>query len=129
MARPFPIVAALILLLQVPRVPSTMEIIDSLQRIYREGVARELEPLVARRLEQRRVEQRKIYGMVLEDALRDDALGSLFTYLRGSLLMEFTLPDDTLWIVPPNPSLAVPGVPILEDREFPKDPWRRKSEP
>jgi hypothetical protein len=123
-----PTLAALILLLQVPRVPSTMEIIDSLQGVYREGIARELRPLVLERLEQRRVAQRKVYGVLLEDVLRDDALGSLLTYLRGSLLMEFTLPEDTLWIVSPNPSLAIPGIPVVEDRTFPKDPWRRKSD-
>jgi hypothetical protein len=104
-----------------------MEIIDSLQRVYREAVARELGPLIVRRLEQRRVEQRKVYGMLLEDALRNDGLGSLLTYLRGSLLMEFTLPDDTLWIVRPNPHLAVPGVPVAEDRAFPEDPWNRST--
>lgn len=124
-----PALCAILLLLQLPRVPATAEIIDSLQAVYRDGVARTLAPAAARRLEDRRVEQRKTLGALMEDRVRRDGAGALFTYVRRFLTMDAVLPRDTLWIVPPVPALAVPGIPLPEDRRFPDDPWRRGGAP
>lgn len=124
-----PVFCILLLFHQTPRVPPTGEIIDSLQAVYRAAVARTLAPAAERRLEERRVEQRTTVAMLMEDLLRRDGAGALFTYLRRFLVMEAVLPQDTLWIVPPIPAIAVPGIPLPEDRRFPDDPWRRGEAP
>jgi hypothetical protein len=74
-----PVLSILLLFHQTPRVPPTGEIIDSLQAVYRAGAALALAPAAARRLEERRAEQRATVAMLMEDRLRRDGAGALFT--------------------------------------------------
>ncbi len=83
-------------------------------------------PLLDRRKEERRVIQRCGQADVLIDSQRKDGLSALTSFMKATLQIEFTLPHNTLWIVPPVPDLAIPGIPIPEDWGYPANPWKRE---
>ena len=99
---------------------------DSLEQEYDRMVIRNYTPLIERRKEERRAIQRRGYAEVAMDAKRWDGLSALISIVKAKLLIEFTLPHNTLWIVAPIPGMAMSGIPIPEDWTYPADPWKRQ---
>jgi hypothetical protein len=111
---------------------------DSLAAEYRRRVDLLTSPELEKRKSDRRRVQRRGYAAVLAGVVRRDGLGALLAYARLRLQLEYSLPHDVLIAYYPvlrRESLqdSLPGfttfgsglygVPLREDRSFPRDPW------
>jgi hypothetical protein len=111
---------------------------DSLENEFRRAVAQiTSEELQARNSRRRRL-QKEGYAGVLAEVVSHDGVGALMAYARMRLQLEFSLPSDLLIAYYPisvTPSMqdSLPGlttfgsrlygIPLVEDRSFPPDPW------
>lgn len=76
-------------------------------------------PEFRRRKAERRGFQRAGYAHVLHDALSLDAAGALVAFFRMRLQLEYSLPQNTIYLRDDAGVLW----PLPEDRAFPEDPW------
>ena len=99
--------------------------LDSVMKEFRWHPPKYFKEILMERKSARQRLQRSSYAHVLNDVVRHDGIGALFSYLRMSIQLEFSLDHGFLfWIVPPNPELGVPGIAFQEDLSFPSDPWQ-----
>ena len=111
---------------------------DSLGAEYRRRLSLLTSPELEKRMANRRKVQREGYAGVVSGVVRRDGLGALLAYARMRLQLEFSLPNDVLIAYFPllhdaslQDSLSASttfgsrlyGVPLIEDRSFPRDPW------
>ncbi len=112
---------------------------DSGVSAFRRAIAGLTTPEFEQRKRNRRMLQQRGYVLMLQDVIRHDGLGALFSYLRMRAQLDFHLPQNTLMVfvpvVQPPPSgphmppvTGAPsspmGFPLVEDRTFPPDPWK-----
>jgi len=96
----------------------------------------EFEQRKARRLEL----QRRGYAAILHDLLRRNAVGAFLAMVRTKAQLDIHLPQNTLIVKVPvlgpppgDPRLAIfappstppMSFPLIEDRRFPENPWRK----
>ena len=82
--------------------------------------------VVLERESARRKLQQQSYAAILYDTVQHDGVSALISYIRMNVLAEYSLDHGFLfWIIPPDPTLNVPGLPFEEDLSFPVDPWKR----
>jgi hypothetical protein len=114
---------------------------DSLAAAVREAMAGMTTPALEERKARRRALQRQGYASLLSHTLEQDGLWALITYTRVSLQQEYSLPRNTLVVYvpvrqPPErdtsammrttaPRSGPVAVPLVEDRSFPEDPWKK----
>lgn len=106
---------------------------------FRRAMARLSSPEFEQRKRNRRLLQQRGYALLLQDVIRHDGLGALFSYLRMKAQLDFHLPQNTLMVFvpivytpPPGPHMppvtgapsSPMGFPLVEDRTFPPDPWK-----
>lgn len=124
-----------------PTFPASERLQDSLRNEVSAAIARLTSPELEARKARRRALQQKGYADILFHVLRRDGLWGLFSYFRLSSQLEYSLPQNTLYIYlpvktsPTRRDSSVWGftgapsgpmaVPLNEDRSFPEDPWRR----
>lgn len=97
-------------------------------------------PEFEQRKRTRRLLQQRGYVLMLRDVIQYDGVGALISYLTMRAQLDFHLPQNTLMLfVPvvqsPQSSRHLPpvtgapsspmGFPLVEDRTFPPDPWKR----
>jgi hypothetical protein len=114
--------------------------LDSLARVFLRGEAELTSPEFERRKMVRREFQRRGYAGMLSRVLDHDGLGALLCCTRITAQIEYYLPHNTLYVTvpivaPPQKETRIPGfysfssppmaIPLIEDRSFPADPWKR----
>jgi hypothetical protein len=122
-------------------VPATQALQESLKQEVSHAIARLTSPELEARKARRRALQQKGYADILFHLLQRDGLWGLFSYVRLSSQLEYSLPQNTLntylpliyspvrrdssvWGFTGAPSGPM-AVPLYEDRSFPEDPWQR----
>jgi len=114
---------------------------DSLASAVRKAMAGMTTPALEERKARRRTLQQQGYASLLSNTLQQDGLWALITYTRVSLQLEYSLPRNTLFVYVPvrqpaerdtsammrtsAPRSGPVAVPLVEDRTFPEDPWRK----
>ncbi len=113
---------------------------DSLVAAVRAAMAGMTTPELEQRKARRRLLQQNGYTSILSHTVRYDGLWALIEYSRVSLQLEYSLPRNTLFVYVPvrqPPESRREGshfqtfrsgpmaVPLIEDRSFPEDPWKR----
>ncbi len=116
---------------------------DSLQERFRSTVSALTSPELEARRARRRSLQREGYAEVLHQLLAGDAAGALFSWIRTSLQLEYSIPRRPLAVYIPLPATqrdtSLPArmmpagpsyimIPLHEDRSFPADPWAKPPE-
>jgi hypothetical protein len=116
------------------------EYADSGVGAFHRAIAGLTTPEFEQRNRTRRLLQQQGYVMMLQDVIQHDGLGALISYLKMRAQLDFHLPQNTLMLFvpvvqPPQSSRHLPpvtgapsspmGFPLLEDRTFPPDPWKR----
>jgi hypothetical protein len=111
---------------------------DSLRTAYQQALRTLSSPELEARKNRRRLLQQQGYTEVLHELLAGDGLSALLSWLRTSLLLEYSLPQRPLYLYvrPPTsrrdtslaarmlPTSSGPiPIPLHEDRAFPVDPW------
>lgn len=101
--------------------------LQKIQEAARENPSpRYREVILRRKLARRRLQQQSYAGL-LYDTVQHDGAGSLISYIKMNVLLEFSLEHGFLfWIVPPDPRFNIPGVPFQEDLNCPEDPWKNE---
>ena len=113
---------------------------DSAAAAFRAAVRR----LTSREFEQRNLRRRELqrrgYAAILHELLRRNGLGAFLTMVKTKAQLDLHLPQNTLTVTLPvhgprsgDPRLQIfsPPVrppmafPLVEDRRFPEDPWKK----
>lgn len=114
---------------------------DSAAAAYNAAIARLTSPEFEQRKARRLALQRRGYSSVLHHALARDAWGAVLALFKMEAQLDYHLPSNTLVttvyldqpaVLPRGPaSLSAPPptkyvqFPLIEDRRFPPDPWRK----
>jgi len=113
---------------------------DSNVAAFHRAIAGLTTPEFEQRKRTRRLLQQHAYVLMLQDMVRRDGLSALISYLKMRAQLDFHLPQNTLMLFvpvvqPPQPGRHLPpvtgapsspmGFPLVEDRSFPPDPWKR----
>ena len=116
------------------------EYADSSVSAFQRAIAGLTNPEFEQRKRTRRLLQQRGYVLMLQDVVQRDGLSALISYLKMRAQLDFHLPQNTLMVFvpvvqPPQPSQQFPpvtgapsspmGFPLVEDRTFPHDPWKR----
>jgi hypothetical protein len=103
------------------------ENLRKLQEAVRRNPPARYRQVVLERKAARRKLQQQSYAAILYDTVQHDGVSALIAYIKMNVLAEFSLDHGFLfWIIPPDPTLNVPGVQFEEDLSFPADPWERE---
>jgi hypothetical protein len=121
--------------------PPGFGVTDSAAGAFRTAVAGLTSPEFEQRKARRLELQRRGYASILHRSCARDVWGAILALLKTKAQLDYHLPSNTLmatvWMQPPPEvrrgpgSLAPPAAPryqqypLIEDRWFPKDPWRK----
>jgi hypothetical protein len=115
---------------------------DSLQSAYFRALSTLSSPELEARVSRRRTLQQEGYAEVLYEALRGDGLSALMSWLRTTLLLEYSIPRFPLSVTVRGPETrrdtSIAGLmlrstesrvtlPLIEDRSYPANPWAPAS--
>jgi len=113
---------------------------DSDAAAFRAAMRRMSSPEFERRKVRRLELQRRGYAAILHELLRRRGLGAFLAMVRTKAQLDIHLPQNTLVVTvpvlgpPPGdprlqifapPSSPPMGIPLIEDRRFPENPWRK----
>jgi hypothetical protein len=114
---------------------------DSAATAFRAAVARLTSPEFEQRKARRLELQRRGYASILRRSCARDVWGAILALLKMEAQLDYHLPSNTLmttiWMDPVPQVQHGPGslvqpsgpryqqFPLIEDRRFPKDPWRK----
>lgn len=79
---------------------------------------------LVRQMQVRNRYQRHDYPGILYDALREDGLSALLSYLKLRLHVAYSMPHKKYWIIEPYPGFE--GIPYPDEWNTPADPWKRE---
>ncbi len=104
--------------------------LDSLARLHFLEISKHTPRALETRRRIRRDMQRKCYTNVLSAAYAQDGLSALLSFLKGKLLIEFSISHRQIVPLVPRRENGEKlwDIPEIDDWTFPANPWEKKNE-